>query len=81
MKEIKILETEIQIGDNKFKLSVEEMHELKRVLLEALPEPYPQYIPYIPYQPSPVWVDDMTQPQYVITTWNTTAGEVQVLNS
>jgi len=71
MKEIKILKTEIQIGENKFKLSVDEMQELKRALLEALPENPPVYIPYQP-------------PYYVTDTWGTrelTADEIPIYMS
>jgi hypothetical protein len=78
MKEIKINGMELQIGKRIIKLSVEEIHELKRILLEAFPEPYPTvYIPSI-------WIyDNIPQPQYVTTVWNTTAGEVHLpaLNS
>jgi hypothetical protein len=51
MKKIELSNMELKIGKQKINLSIEEMKELKRVLLEAFPEPYPQYVPYIPYYP------------------------------
>jgi hypothetical protein len=73
MKEIKINGTELQIGERVIKLSVEEVHKLKRILLEVFPEPYPQYVPYVPYHPLPVW-DDIPS-QYYITEWQNTSGK------
>lgn len=73
MKEIKVLKTEIQIGDQKIMLSTDEMKELKRVLLEALPELYPQHVPCYPYCPcQPIIPSD---PIYVIDTWGTRIDE------
>ena len=59
MEEVKISKIELEIGKNKIKLSLEEAHELKKILNDTFPSKEAVYVPgttiYIERYPQPYW--------------------------
>ena len=74
MDKIAISKIEIQIGKNKFELSLEDAMQLKKILNETFPDEVIRYIP-TPYTP-PLWIERPCKrwDDWHITYYNTTNG-------
>lgn len=74
MGQIKISKIELEVGENKFKLSLAEARELKKILDDTFPNKEVVYIPS-----TPIYIDRYPQYRWPYGTWHTYYADNETL--